>query len=638
MKQLLISFPLLLARECIDWTDRTGTQYNGKYNRTQDGKTCLPWNKITPNHVKDMTKVQKYRNIIAALDGDYSHNHCRNPDNSRGPWCYVDKFENNQGKTQNWNYCQQLEVCQNSNNLKESTIKREPICGIACRDGYEDCYFTKKRLKVERVHGGKQAKVGQFPWHVGFYDPCPQTNQRNRNHECINLTDRNGKPKRNRAGNTFCGGSILNRNWVVTAAHCVVNGKTGADIYKRISKYITDPITGERLKTKGSTRIKALIGFHKRTQTTDQTLRPIRPSRVALGRAETPVHSFYPHESYDLTTIHNDIALGRLESPIIYGSNIDNGGLTLVRPVCVSTPELEKRFDRVVNREKCKVVGWGYRTNLEMDQSGKELKRQGSYVLRWANLVPFAKQPGLKTRIQKEGQYTCAEWLKIMTETNDNGPVDVQSDIQVCGYYRRGNKVEQALEKEKGLGDSAPGDSGGSYTCPVEERFLPDVLTRINNAHKNEKASAAGSNKIDQYVQWGITSYDIGMTREPGVYTRISHYIDWMQTIMTDYGEEHHSKVIQTKKQSKRLFDSTEIVKRSKCKKCRNVLHCRAVKDWKARQPETEQDIITGKLYFIESIGGSWQSGKPIDDISNTAVKNKWFPADACPKIDPVIS
>lgn len=47
----------------------------------------------------------------------------------------------------------------------------------------------------ERIVGGSEARPGQFPWQVGIW---VQTSERK----------------------SFCGGSVLTKNVVVTAAHC----------------------------------------------------------------------------------------------------------------------------------------------------------------------------------------------------------------------------------------------------------------------------------------------------------------------------------------------------------------------------------------------------------------------------------
>merc|ERR1719360_416033 len=49
---------------------------------------------------------------------------------------------------------------------------------------------------VNKIVGGVAAKTGDWGWQVGF----------------------------KAFGSLICGGSVINRNWVVTAAHCIVYG------------------------------------------------------------------------------------------------------------------------------------------------------------------------------------------------------------------------------------------------------------------------------------------------------------------------------------------------------------------------------------------------------------------------------
>ena len=64
--------------------------------------------------------------------------------------------------------------------LKADELINGPYCGL--------------RLK-SRVVGGQDAAVGDWPWQVGLV-------------------------MKRAPGRVFCGGSLINKQWVVTAAHC----------------------------------------------------------------------------------------------------------------------------------------------------------------------------------------------------------------------------------------------------------------------------------------------------------------------------------------------------------------------------------------------------------------------------------
>ena len=103
---------------------------------------------------------------------------------------------------------------------------------------------------VNKIVGGVAAKTGDWGWQVGF----------------------------KAFGSLICGGSVINRNWVVTAAHCIVYGDIA-------SYYSVD------------------VGFTDRS----------RPNSWSITRKLSKVIS---HPSYDERKLINDIALAKMDSPV----------------------------------------------------------------------------------------------------------------------------------------------------------------------------------------------------------------------------------------------------------------------------------------------------------------------------------
>jgi enterokinase len=107
-----------------------------------------------------------------------------------------------------------------------------------------------------KVVGGVEAKKGDWPWQVAM----------------------------NYNGGFTCGGSVLNSEWIITAAHCVY-GRTTASLYSFD------------------------IGIHDR----------LAPEVWAVNRR---VSKIIVHPSYNPTFWRNDIALMKLSAPITYSNYI----------------------------------------------------------------------------------------------------------------------------------------------------------------------------------------------------------------------------------------------------------------------------------------------------------------------------
>ncbi|KAL1123630.1 hypothetical protein AAG570_002706 [Ranatra chinensis] len=139
-----------------------------------------------------------------------------------------------------------------------------------------DCGVINQEI---RIVGGRPTGVNRYPWVVRVvYE-----------------------------GQFHCGGSLLNGNYVLTAAHCV-----------------------RRLKR---SKIRVILGDYDQYVTTDS---------AAVMRA---VSSIIRHRNFDVNSYNHDIALLRLRKPVEFSKNI--------RPICLPPPEMDP------SGKTGTVVGWG---------------------------------------------------------------------------------------------------------------------------------------------------------------------------------------------------------------------------------------------------------------------------------------
>lgn len=137
----------------------------------------------------------------------------------------------------------------------------------------------------EKIIGGQETSIVEFPWTVSL---------------------RNSKY----GGIHYCGGSLLNTRFVITAAHCVRDQKAN-----EISVVL------------GSTRIKTL----------NRNARTVKVKRLL------------PHQKYDPTVLTDDIALIELERDVNEATMLEFAN---VRGICL--PKSDEEFNGTST-----VTGWG---------------------------------------------------------------------------------------------------------------------------------------------------------------------------------------------------------------------------------------------------------------------------------------
>ena len=185
-------------------------------------------------------------------------------------------------------------VCKSNKNVK-----------ISCKQA--NCGEREKELYVSHIAGGRLSAPGKWPWVVSILF----------------------------LGWPICGGALITKNWVVTAAHCILN-PTGQDIYIQTSKdYWTS-------RPANFSVIAGSVDYLGQDEATGQTLPEAQLSKVIRI-------IFYPKtkETYIGSNLWDyDLVLLQIQTPMHFSPS--------VRPICLPSPNYSLPFNSI-----CYMSGWG---------------------------------------------------------------------------------------------------------------------------------------------------------------------------------------------------------------------------------------------------------------------------------------
>ncbi|XP_055702357.1 neurotrypsin-like isoform X2 [Phlebotomus papatasi] len=261
----------------------------------------------------------------------------------------------------------------------EELFGKDHVCGVTKNE--------RSPAMMAKIIGGRNAMRGRWPWQVALFS---------QEYEKF-----------------FCGGTLIAKSWVLTAAHCLV------------SDFATD--------------ITVFVGLHDTADVEDS------PYSIHLIKKRVT----YPR--YDPESNDNDIALLRLYDEVKLSDNV---GFACLPSYLQASP------DRSV---VCKVLGWGGGTHRTILQEAD------------MNIQPIK---------------SCKRH-----------------------YYGTGNVITRHMlcaSSRNYASDTCGGDSGGPLLCRD-----PKTPSR-------------------PWTLFGITSFgdDCTVSEGPGVYTRVSSFRKWIDSVI----------------------------------------------------------------------------------------------------------
>ncbi|KAL1262989.1 hypothetical protein QQF64_005728 [Cirrhinus molitorella] len=229
---------------------------------TVSGRICLPWNSIP-------RRSDYFKNC--------HHNYCRNPNNKTLPWCFVMRKKR---------YVK--EYCHVAHRAVKPTTMSPPTSEPSKQDTESTC-GGRRLNRITKIIGGSRSTVESQPWIAAIF----------------------------KGDGFICGGTLIAPCWVLTAAHCLPDGKRTS--IKRYSVFLGKNAINE----------------------TD-----------SVKEQKFTVSEFVVHEDYDYTTenYNNDIALLKI---------VNSNGQCAERTDSVRTACLPPFQQKLPAGFYCEIAGYG---------------------------------------------------------------------------------------------------------------------------------------------------------------------------------------------------------------------------------------------------------------------------------------
>ncbi|XP_031171699.1 serine protease 27 isoform X1 [Sander lucioperca] len=326
-----------------------------------------------------------------------------------------------------------LEICLEISQTTE--IDYYPICVVSFSESHAQLNVCGAAPLNTRIVGGKDGPAGSWPWQVSLQ----------------------------RFGSHVCGGSLINREWVMSAAHCFSSTSTSG--------------------------WQVSLGR--------QNLQGNNPNEVSRTVARIIFHP-----NYDRNTNNNDIALLRLSSPVTFTAYI--------RPVCLAASD--SVFNSGTNSW---ITGWGALkegVSLPFPKTLQEVEVPvlGNRQCNCLNGVGTITDNMICAGVLAGGRDSC-QGDSGGPMVNQQGSVWVQSGIVSFGFgcarpnlpgiYSRVSRYQSWINSL--ISSDKPGfvqvtsrglDADSSYTCPgLPAAPTTSPTTRPSTAFQSVNSPARGS-------------------------------------------------------------------------------------------------------------------------------------------------
>uniref|UniRef100_UPI00358E1262 hyaluronan-binding protein 2-like n=1 Tax=Myxine glutinosa TaxID=7769 RepID=UPI00358E1262 len=276
-----------------------GQDYRGEVAQTENDHDCIPWNAGTLVH-----EANNALQLHAESSDLGNHNHCRNPDGDKQPWCYVLKKED----APSWEYCK-LKSCDGTE------VEIKPIISQGEGD-FSVCGKAEEMTFPMRIVGGQPARQGSRPWIVSIQRKVRSPFGEQNIHDC--------------------GGSLIAPCWILTAAHCLYS-RQPSDLRVVLGEHQLDKKDeGEQIFD-----VERLVSH-------EDSSRDHPHNDIALMKL-TPKNGQCVKE----TTYVRLVCLPAVEEDLKAGTNCDIAGWGADRHTGPSIQVLQEVQVKVIGRERC---------------------------------------------------------------------------------------------------------------------------------------------------------------------------------------------------------------------------------------------------------------------------------------------